>query len=128
MAGLASPILLLFVLFPAKVLALFGAKFAGGAPVLAILAIGQFVNVATGSVGWILIMCGYERLMRNIIIVCATATVALNFLLIPLYGVVGAALATATTLALQMLVAAALVWRKLGLVTLPVWYRRSESA
>jgi len=40
--------------------------------------------------------------------------------------VIGAAIATATTLALQMLIAAGMVWQKLGVVTIPLWRERSE--
>jgi O-antigen/teichoic acid export membrane protein len=121
MALTASPVLAIFILLPGPVMGMFGTKFSAGAPVLSILAVGQFVNVVTGSVGWILIMCGYERLMRNNIAVCAGLSVVLNLLLIPPLGIIGAAIATSTVLALQMLIAAAMVWQKLGVVTLPVW-------
>lgn len=126
MAIAASPILAIFVLYPAGVMAMFGPEFTSGATVLSILALGQFVNVVTGSVGWILVVCGYERLMRNNIAICAALSVALNLLLVPPLGVIGAAIATATTLALQMLIAAAMVWQKLGVVTIPLWRERSE--
>jgi O-antigen/teichoic acid export membrane protein len=128
MALLASPILAAFILFPARVMGLFGEQFTSGAPVLSILAVGQFINVVTGSVGWILIMCGYERLMRNNIAMCAVISITLNLLLIPRLGVIGAAIATAATLALQMIIGAALVWKKLGLVTIPFWFGSPESS
>ena len=120
MALAASPILAVFLVAPHFVMGLFGPEFTRGAAALAILSIGQFVNVVTGSVGWILIMCGYERLLRNNIAICAALSVALNVLLIPRYGYLGAAIATATTLAVQMLVAAVMVWHKLGIVTIPI--------
>jgi O-antigen/teichoic acid export membrane protein len=127
MALVASPVLAIFILFPATVMGMFGPQFKAGAAVLSILAIGQFVNVVTGSVGWILIMCGYERLMRNNIIICAALIITLNLLLVPPLGVIGAAIATATTLALQMVIAAAMVWQKLGVVTIPLWHGKSET-
>jgi len=128
MAVMASPILAIFTLFPARVMEMFGPEFAVGAPVLSILAVGQFINVVTGSVGWLLIMCGHERLMRNNIALCAGVGLVLNLLLIPPLGVIGAAIAAATTLALQMITAAIMVWQKLGVVTIPLWYGKSESA
>ena len=128
MALMASPILAIFTLFPARVMRMFGPEFAAGAPVLSILAVGQFINVVTGSVGWLLIMCGHERLMRNNIAVCAAVGLALNLVLIPPFGVIGAAIAAATTLALQMIIAAVMVWQKLGVMTIPLWYGKSESA
>jgi O-antigen/teichoic acid export membrane protein len=120
MAGLAAPVLAIFVFFPRQVLSLFGAGFSGSPLVLSILAIGQFVNVITGSVGYLLTMCGYERLQRNNFAVCAGLSVLLNVLLVPRLGAVGAAIATAATLAVQMLIAAAIVWRKLGVITVPL--------
>jgi O-antigen/teichoic acid export membrane protein len=119
MAIAAAPALAICMIFPDRVMHIFGAEFASGAPVLMILASGQFVNVVTGSVGFVLIMCGYERIYRNAFVACAFVSIALNGLLIPRYGIVGAAWATAGTLALQNLVAAAMVWRKLGVVTIP---------
>jgi O-antigen/teichoic acid export membrane protein len=126
MAVLASPVLAVFVLFPASVMSIFGSEFASGAKALSILAVGQFVNVVTGSVGWILIMCGYERLMRNIIALCAGFCVALNVLLVPRLGATGAAIATAVTLSVQMLIGAALVWHRLGVLTIPFGRRKPE--
>jgi O-antigen/teichoic acid export membrane protein len=127
MALVASPVLAIFVLFPTKVMGVFGSQFTSGATVLSILAVGQFVNVVTGSVGWILIMCGHERLMRNNIAFCAGLSVALNLLLVPRLGVIGAAIATATALSVQMLIGTALVWQKLGVVTIPMWKGRGRS-
>jgi O-antigen/teichoic acid export membrane protein len=118
MAVLASPILIVFVVFPTRVMTMFGPEFAAGAHVLTILAVGQFVNVVTGSVGWLLIMCGYERLMRDNIAVCALLGLVLSLVLIPAFGVVGAAIASATTLALQMIIATIMVWQKLGVLTI----------
>jgi O-antigen/teichoic acid export membrane protein len=126
MALVASPVLAIFILFPTSVMSIFGSQFASGATVLSILAVGQFVNVVTGSVGWILIMCGYERLMRNNIAICAGLSVALNLLLVPPLGAIGAAIATAATLSLQMLIAAVMVWQKLGVLTVPLWRGKSE--
>ncbi|OEU69195.1 MAG: hypothetical protein BA863_00145 [Desulfovibrio sp. S3730MH75] len=101
-------------------MAIFGKQFAAGGLVLSILAVGQFVNVITGSVGFVLMMCGYERLLRNNIALCAFINLALNYLLIPSLGAIGAAIATATTLILQNLIAAGLVWWRLGIMTIPL--------
>jgi O-antigen/teichoic acid export membrane protein len=96
----AAPMLALFVLAPHWVLALFGPDFAAAGAVLAILAAGQFVNVATGSVGQVLIMTGHGRSLRNLSAVSAVLCIALNLVLIPAYGAIGAALATASSVVL----------------------------
>jgi len=119
-AAVAAPVLVCLVIFPRQVLALFGSGFADSGLVLSILALGQFVNVITGAVGSLLTMCGYERLQRNNLGVCATLCIILNVALVPRFGAVGAAVATSTTLAVQMLTAAAMVWWKLGVITVPL--------
>lgn len=114
--ALAAPALILFFLAPGWVMGLFGPQFLGGGAILAILAIGQFVNVATGSVGYLLIMSGNERLLRNSALVAGGTNLVLTAILIPRFGVVGAAVATAICLALQNLVASYLVYKKMDLV------------
>ena len=116
----ASPILLLFVLFPGWVMTLFGLQFVEGAAVLIILALGQFVNVATGSVGYLLMMSGHERLMRNNIISVSILNVVLCLLLIPWAGTIGAAIATAISLATMNLVSVVLAYGRLSILTLPI--------
>lgn len=120
MTCIAAPVLLLFLIAPTWVLGLFGPGFSTGATALAILAIGQFVNVATGSVGYLLMMSGYEKLMRNNIIVSAALNILLNTILIPKYGISGAAIATAFSLAMMNLISAGLVYWKLSIITLPI--------
>jgi O-antigen/teichoic acid export membrane protein len=119
MTLMAAPALLLFLLAPGRVMGIFGPEFIGGGLTLSILAVGQFVNVVTGSVGFVLIMTGNEHLMRNNIAFCALTIVILNYILIPIWGAVGAAIASAITLILQNITATILVWRKHGLWTLP---------
>ena len=120
MVVLALPVLLAFVVFPGFVMGLFGPEFEVGASVLVILALGQFVNVSTGSVGFVLIMTGRERMARNNAAVAASVNIVLQVLLIPRLGAVGAAIATAVSVALLNLTAAYLVHRSLGIWTLPV--------
>jgi O-antigen/teichoic acid export membrane protein len=111
--------LLVVILFPQWVLSLAGPDFVIGSTALVILACGQFVIVATGPGGFLLSMTGRQAILRNVNVMGALLNVALNAILIPLWGVVGAATATATSLALINL---ALVWqakRQVGVNTLP---------
>ena len=117
---LASPILLAFLVFPEAILLLFGEEFSIGWPVLIILAVGYFFNVITGSVGYLCIMCGYERLFRNAVFVSAAINVILNLVLIPEFGVIGAAISMATAIVVQNLIAVCIVWKKLKILTLPI--------
>lgn len=117
---LASPLLLVCLLFPSWVLGLMGPEFSQASLLLQILAGAQLVNVATGSVGFLLNMTGHERLMRNIALACNALGLALLFSLISLFGALGAALALATVLVLQNLTALVFVWRRLGIWMLPL--------
>jgi hypothetical protein len=65
------------------------------------LAIGQWVNVATGPAGTLFYMSGYEKILRNDIFFVTLLGVSISTVLIPLYGVNGAALST--TIALTVL-------------------------
>lgn len=119
----AMPILILFVAAPSWVMGLFGPQFAEGGAVLSILTVGQFVNVATGSVGFLLMMTGHEKLARNNIAIAAVVNVVLNVILIPVAGVMGAAIATAFSLATLNLMAAYWVWDRLKIWTIPFVYK-----
>lgn len=115
----AFPLLFVCLLFPVWVLSWFGEGFQSGAPLLQIIAIAQLVNVATGSVGFLLNMTGHERLMRNIALICNVLGLLAFFAFIPLWGKLGAAWALAFVLVVQNLTALLFVWRKLGIWTLP---------
>ena len=115
MTFIASPLLLLFLIAPQWVMGMFGAEFQKGGILLSILAVGQFVNVATGSVGYLLMMSGHERLMRNNTAFVAIVVVLMNIILIPNMGSVGAAIATSICLLLQHLLTAYFVWLRLGI-------------
>jgi len=56
------------------------------------------VNSAAGSVGMLLNMTRYERDTAKGLAVSAILNVVLNLLLIPLLGIIGAAIATAVSL------------------------------
>lgn len=112
--------LALFILIPKIILSIFGTEFIEGSFVLVIIGIGQFINVSTGVVGLLLTMTGYEKIWRNVIIISAIFNISLNLLLIPVWNIVGAAIAMTLSISLQMLAALVMVWKKLGIKTLPI--------
>ena len=116
---LASPLFLLLFIFSEKIMGLFGPEFASGGTVLAILLVGQVINVYTGSVRFLLIMSGNEKTIRNIIIISALLQLALVMTLVPLIGIIGAAIATVSALITMNLTSVYAVYRKLGVITTP---------
>ena len=110
----ALPIAAVFALFPGLVLRLFGDEFSAAAPLLRILAIGQFFSSATGSVANLLLMTGHERDYRNICVAGSVISVAGGYLAIGRFGETGAAWVTCGTLILVNALAAIQVRRRLG--------------
>nr|WP_280740568.1 polysaccharide biosynthesis C-terminal domain-containing protein [Sphingomonas kaistensis] len=96
-------------------LQLWGKEFTASAPVLNVLLIGALANAATGSAGYLTILTGHERAALGILLVTLVLTVALELVLIPQFGAVGAASGAAFGLTLWNVVMALYVRRKLGI-------------
>lgn len=118
MLALSAPLLLAMLLVPSPILGLFGDTYVHGAVVLMVLALGQFINVVTGSVGYLLQMSGHYREVRNNTLIAALTAVALNCLLVPAWGSLGAAIAAATALSLVNVLGVWHVRKYLGFHTL----------
>ena len=121
MIVLATPVLVFMLVFPEFILSFFGAEYKQASLILQILVIGQFINVVTGSVGFLLNMTGHEKDMRNVVLFSGPLALILGFLLTPIYGATGAAIATAIALASQNLIAVYMVKKRLGFNTLNFW-------
>jgi len=75
-------------------LMLFGAEFAAGEPILWILLGGLVARASIGPCEALLIMTGHERICAATLGVTLLMAIALNLVLIPYYGLAGAAWAT----------------------------------
>jgi len=95
----------------------FGDSYAGGYPALVILTLGQLLGALFGPVALVLNMTGHERLTLFMTGVSVLSNGVLNSVLIPLYGIEGAALATATSLLLWNLLLVIALKRRTGLVS-----------
>jgi O-antigen/teichoic acid export membrane protein len=80
--------------------AAFGPAFAAGYAALVILAAGRLIHAAFGPAGMLLNMTGHERATLRGSATAAIANLVLNALLIPPFGMAGAAAATTATLTL----------------------------
>ena len=105
------PLFIVLAVTPGSALQLFGGEFGAGQIALLILLFGQLVNVATGSVGFVLIMVG--RTGWDLVVYAGSVAldIAVAVALIPVLGMEGAAVAGAVTMALSKLARLALVWR-----------------
>jgi len=119
--ALAMPAAGGFILFGGPILGwLFGEPYSHGGTALAVLCAGQLVNAAMGSVGLILNMTGHERDTALGVSVAAALNVVLNLVLIPLYGIEGAAAATAISMTVWNVWLAQRVYARTGLVSFAI--------
>jgi O-antigen/teichoic acid export membrane protein len=121
MTLVALPITLVIWFFPTYIMALFGKDFAGGAWLLRILALGQFVSVITGTVASLLIMSGHEKDLKNLRIINAIVAIVLALILTPIFGAIGSAISSAVAMASFNFMAVGLVKKRLGFNTMSVF-------
>lgn len=114
MVMIATPVILFMMFFSEWLMGLFGDDYIYGANVLRILAVGQFINVITGPVSYLLQMTGNERaLMNNYLISFLFMMVGFVFF-IPYYGIYGAAFVTAISIVIQGLLCVYQIRERLG--------------
>jgi len=94
----AIPISAVFIIFPEKVLLLFGAEYVSSAMVLVILTAATFIQAVLGASGPTLSMSGHTKLVLWNSIGAFALNFGLNIYLIPRYGIIGAAMATLISL------------------------------
>jgi O-antigen/teichoic acid export membrane protein len=103
------------IVFGKYFLFLFGYEFTQGRIALNILIAGQLVNSATGISGAILVMCGLEKKAALGLLFGVTANIVLNLVLIPIWGINGAAIATCLSTILWASILTMFVMRDLKL-------------
>lgn len=106
------PICFALLVFPTEFLSLFGPEFVRSDTALRILLIGNLVNSVAGSVGLILKMTGNERDVLWTGLCAAAANIGLNAVLIPLYGIEGAAVATTISMSIWPIAAGVIVYKR----------------
>ncbi|NOS80349.1 MAG: flippase [Nitrospira sp.] len=94
------PLCIVMTVFATDVMDLFGNEFASGWICLVILTVGQFANSATGCSNGMLLWSGHSKLVMWNSVVASGTQIALYLILIPSYGIVGAAIAASASLVL----------------------------
>jgi O-antigen/teichoic acid export membrane protein len=92
---------LVTALLSRDIMLFFGPEFAHGWPVVVVISAAQLFNSSVGPSARLLAMTGYQKAVMVSTAGSALAAVALNFLLVPRFGVGGAAAATAAALVLS---------------------------
>jgi O-antigen/teichoic acid export membrane protein len=114
-SGFMLATVLPLALFGKPILRLFGDEFVSGYPLLLVLLGGVVVNATCGSVGYLLSMTGHQRDNVVVALISLGLNVTLCMLLIPSYGVIGAAVANALSIALWNITMLMLVRQRLGI-------------
>jgi len=111
----SAPAALIFLLWGKPLVEfVFGAEYGGGSWPLAVLCVGQVISAAAGSVALVLNMTGHERDTLIGMSVSAILNIMLNALLIPRFGIEGAAWATTISLIIWNMLLGSLVAKRLG--------------
>ena len=92
------PVALIFLVYPKKVMLLFGAEYLPSANVLIVLTAATFIHAILGAAQSTLSMTGHTRLLLWNAIGAFVINIILNIILIPNYGMIGAAWATLISL------------------------------
>lgn len=90
--------------FPYEIMRLAGNEFETGGIVLIIVMFGQIVNSGVGGVGYLNSMTGHTKINLFTSVIAVIINLVLNFIFIKPYGMIGAAVASAISVALTNLI------------------------
>jgi len=109
---MALPVFIYILLFPKEIISvLYGAEYSRGYFALIILATGISMNAFTGISGGILVGSGHTKLNLTVEIIAAITNVSLNVILIPLFGIIGAAIGTSASFFSRNIASLAFVYK-----------------
>ncbi len=117
-AILSIPIVLVLIIFNKYILSYWGTEVVAGGPTLIIVSIGVLFSAIAGNVDQILNMTENQKVLRNITIFSFFVNLVLSYVLIPKYGIEGAALSSLFTNVLINLLCLYYIKKKLGFYTL----------
>ena len=114
---LTIPLMALILLFRETILGIFGIEFLNGETALVIIGCGVLISSISGNVDQILNMTNSHKILRNITFFCFMVNVILNYFLIPVYGINGAAIASLITNVLINAICLYYIKKNLGFFT-----------
>ncbi|MGK7899338.1 MAG: flippase [Xenococcus sp. (in: cyanobacteria)] len=105
---------ILFMTFSHNILGLFGSDFLAVDWELKVLVLGRVLDAICGSVGCLMVMTGHQNQSVIVFGVAAAINLILNAVLIPLFGSLGAAIATTVSLVMWNIALSILVMKYIG--------------
>lgn len=115
LAIVSFPMLIIIIIFGKQILNLFGDGFEDGYSALIVIAIGQFFASISGTVIFLLQMTGSEKIIRTNIIIATFSSIFLGLVLVPFYGLIGAAISTSFGLIFVNILACIKTYKILGI-------------
>ncbi|MHB9288275.1 oligosaccharide flippase family protein [Halobacteriales archaeon Cl-PHB] len=109
------PLVAIQVVYGPELLALFGPEYQRGYLVLLVFMVGRLVGNGVGATGWLLMMTEHQYARMVLDWFLAVANVVLSYLFVVHFGLVGAALGTSSSIAVQNLLQVGLLHRYEGL-------------
>ncbi|MDB2354658.1 MATE family efflux transporter [Flavobacteriaceae bacterium] len=107
---ISLPIIIILLFFSEYVLSTFGSNYILAKNALWILLIAQFFNSITGPSALYLNMTGRQKKLNVILVISLLINVLLNIILVPDFGMLGAAISTTTSFVISKILASALVF------------------
>ena len=107
---ISLPIIIILLFFSEYVLSTFGSNYILAKNALWILLIAQFFNSITGPSALYLNMTGRQKKLNGILVISLLINVVLNIILVPDFGMLGAAISTTTSFVISKTLASALVF------------------
>lgn len=111
------PAIIVVLVFSKMILGFFGPDYIEARWALIILLVGQAVNALCGSVGVYMNMTGKQVIFQRILVTAFSINIVLNLILIPIYDLLGAAIATTISTVFWNLVTTAYIYRKDKMIT-----------
>ena len=113
MLGINLSIFFLFLILSKEIMNVFGSGFVIGWLALILIMAGQVINAGVGSAGLINIMTGFPHSELYVSLVVFTVNIVLNYFLIPIYGIEGAAFASLISIGITNLLRLFILYRRL---------------
>lgn len=107
---------------------LFGSAFVAGYPLMFVIAVGLLVRAAIGPMQVLLSMCGCQKQCAVVLLVVLMFNVGLNIVLIPIYGLMGTAIATMASMLLESGLLAWIARKRFGFPIFALWPTQAPGA
>lgn len=106
---ISLPIIIVLLCFSEYILSTFGINYILAKSALWVLLIAQFFNSVTGPSALYLNMTGRQKKLNVILLISLLINIVLNIILVPAYGMLGAAISTTASFIISKILASALV-------------------